>query len=231
MNAPHSKKRLCLRAARGLLQMLVLLMAAVFLPVWTLHYWQGWACLAAFFVPAAIITVRLARSDPALLERRLKAGAKAEKEKGQKVVQGIMAAVFYGGFLFSACDHRFGWSHVPAWASMAADAMMVIGMAVFDQVLRENSFASGTIEVTDNQRVISTGPYAMVRHPLYSGALVLLLGIPPALGSWWGLLLDLPMMGGVVWRLLDEERFLSGNLAGYAEYLGRVKYRLVPGIW
>ena len=231
LDGTQATKRLYLRAVRGFLQTLVLLVAAVFLPVWTLHYWQGWACLAAFVVPAAIISVRVAKSDPALLERRMKATAKEEKQAGQKVVQITMSVVFFGSFVLSAFDHRFGWSRVPGWASMAADATMVASMIVLDRVMRANSFASGNIEVADDQKVISTGPYAWVRHPMYTGGILLLVGIPVALGSWWALLLEVPMIGGVVWRLLDEEKFLSRNLAGYTEYLGRVKYRLVPGVW
>lgn len=142
-----SRTGLYLRAARGFLQTLALLVAAVFLPVWSVHYWQGWACLAAFFIPAGIISARVARSDPALLERRMKANATAEKKTGQKVVQMTMALVFFGSFVFSAFDHRLGWSRVQGWASVGADLAMVASMILLDRVMRENSFASGAIEV------------------------------------------------------------------------------------
>ena len=224
-------KHLYLRALLGFLQTLAILVPAVFLPVWTFRYWQGWACLAAFFVPAGIIGVFVAKSDPALLERRMKTGAKAEKETGQKVVQSIAAVVFLADFVFSTFDHRFGWSRVPAWACLAGDVMVVAGCAVLFWVTRENSFASGVIEVAKDQKVVSTGPYAIVRHPMYIGALIMLFGIPLGLGSWWGMLINIPMTAALVWRLRDEEKFLSRNLQGYTEYLGTVKYRLVPLVW
>lgn len=219
------------RAVFGIVRTLVILVPAVFAPPWTFHYWQGWACLAAFFVPASIISVWVARNDPALLERRLKAGAKAEKEKGQKIVQSITAVVFLADFVIPAFDHRFGWSRVPAIVAVAGDLMMLAGFAIVFVVFRENSFTSGIIEVAENQRVISTGPYALVRHPMYVGGLIMLFGIPLALGSWWGMLVNLPMSAAIVWRLLDEERFLVAELPGYQEYCQKVRWRLIRYIW
>ncbi len=178
-----------------------------------------------------MITVWVAKHDPALLERRLKAGAKAEKEKGHKIVQAITAVVFPADFGVPALDHRFGWSHIPPWAEMIGCLMMVTGFLIVFYVFKENSFTSGIIEVVENQKVISSGPYAVVRHPLYSGALIVMFGIPLALGSWWGMLVNLGMLAAVVWRLLDEERFLVGKLPGYAEYLESVRYRLAPFVW
>lgn len=211
--------------------MLLILLVVVFAPSWTLHYWQGWACLAAFFIPAAVISMHVARKDPALLERRLKAGPKAEKEKGQKIVQGIAAIAFLADFLLPAFDHRFGWSRVPVCTEVLGALMMVLGFVIVFVVFRENSFTSGIIEVAENQKVISTGPYAVVRHPMYSGALIMLYGIPLALGSWWGMLINVPMTAAIIWRLLDEEKFLNAKLSGYAAYCEKVKYRLVPAIW
>jgi protein-S-isoprenylcysteine O-methyltransferase Ste14 len=219
------------KALIGILRTFVMLAAAVFLPAWTLRYWQGWVCLAAFFVPACLISVWVAKHDPALLERRLKAGPKAEKETGQKIVQMITSIVFLGDFAVPAFDHRFGWSSVPVWAAVIGDLMMLVGFAITFAVFKANSFTSGIIEVAEDQKVISTGPYAMVRHPLYSGGLIMLFGIPPALGSWWGMLVNLPLLAAVIWRLLDEERFLVEKLTGYAEYRESVRYRLVPFVW
>ena len=219
------------KAVIGILRTFVMLVAAVFGPVWTLHYWQGWACLAAFFVPACVITVYVAKYDPALLERRLKAGPKAEKETGQKVVQSIAAIVFLADFMVPAFDHRFGWSSVPAYVAVIGDLMMVLGFVIVFAVFRANSYTSGIIEVAEDQKVISTGPYALVRHPMYTGGLIMLFGIPLALGSWWGMLINVPMTAAVVWRLLDEERFLAGKLPGYTEYCETVKYRLIPFVW
>lgn len=215
----------------GFIRMLLILLVVVFAPSWTLHYWQGWACLAAFFIPAAVISMHVARKDPALLERRLKAGPKAEKEKGQKIVQGIAAIAFLADFLLPAFDHRFGWSRVPVCTEVLGALMMVLGFVIVFVVFRENSFTSGIIEVAENQKVISTGPYAVVRHPMYSGALIMLYGIPLALGSWWGMLINVPMTAAIIWRLLDEEKFLNAKLSGYAAYCEKVKYRLVPAIW
>jgi len=210
---------------------LVILAAALFVPVWTLRWWQAWACLAAFFVPACLITSWVAMHDPALLERRLKAGPKGEKEKGQKIVQAIASLVFLADFVIPAFDHHYGWSRVPAYASIAGDLMMLVGFWITFAVFRVNSFTSGIIEVAEGQRVVSTGPYAIVRHPLYSGALVMLFGIPLALGSWWGLLVNVPLTAAIVWRLLDEEKFLLARLSGYGEYRQTVKYRLAPLVW
>ena len=224
-------KELHRKSLIGILRTFAMLVVVIFVPVWTLRYWQGWACLAAFFVPACFITVWVAKNDPALLERRLKAGPKAEKEIGQKIVQTIASVVFLADFVIPAFDHRYGWSSVPAWASVAGDLMMILGFVIVFQVFKANSFTSGIIEVAEDQRVISTGPYALVRHPMYSGGLILLFGIPLALGSWWGMLINIPMTAAVLWRLLDEERFLVEKLPGYAEYRGTVKYRLIPLVW
>jgi len=215
----------------GIVRTFVVLVAVIFAPVWTFHYWQGWACLAAFFVPACLITVWVAKNDPALLERRLKAGPKAEKELGQKVVQIIASVVFLADFAVPAIDHRFGWSAVPGYACLIGDLMMVLGFVIVFEVFKANSFTSGIIEVADDQKVISTGLYGLVRHPMYVGGLIMLYGIPLALGSWWGMMINVPMTAAIVWRLLDEERFLSEKLAGYSEYREKVKYRLVPLVW
>jgi protein-S-isoprenylcysteine O-methyltransferase Ste14 len=219
------------KALIAIVRTFVILAAVVFLSAWTLDYWQGWACLAAFFVPATAITVYVARYDPALLERRLKAGPGAEKEKGQKIVQVITSVAFLADFVIPVLDHRFGWSSVPGYACIAGDALMVLGFVITLEVFKTNTYTSGIIEVMAEQKVISTGPYAVVRHPMYAGALIMLFGIPLALGSLWGLLVNVPLTGAIVWRLLDEERFLAGKLAGYREYCQNVKFRLAPFVW
>jgi len=150
---------------------------------------------------------------------------------GQKIVQAVASIVFLADFAVPALDRRYGWSPTPAWASLAGDLMMVLGFIIVFEVFKANSFTSGIIEVAENQKVISTGPYAVVRHPMYSGALIMLFGIPLALGSWWGMLINIPMTAAIVWRLLDEEQFLVEKLPGYTEYRGTVKYRLVPLMW
>jgi protein-S-isoprenylcysteine O-methyltransferase Ste14 len=219
------------RAFGGLLSLLVVLAAALFLPAGTLGYWQAWVFLAVFSGSVVAITVYLIKNDPQLLERRVNAGPGAEKEQSQKVIQSIAAIAFVAVFVVSAVDRRLGWSTVPTTVVVVGDAIVAFGLLAVFLVFRENSFTSAVVEVSAEQRVVSTGPYALVRHPMYTGALTMLLGVPVALGSWWGLLAIVPLALAIVWRLIDEERYLTVNLPGYAEYQRRVKYRLLPLIW
>ena len=215
----------------GLLRLFVSLAVLVFLPAWTLHYWQGWVCLLVFFTSAVGITVSLAKNNPALLARRIKAGAKAETEKTQKAIQFFAAIAFVSLFVLSALDHRFAWSRVPFAVEIAGDVLIALGFAFVFWVFKVNSFTSGVIEVAPDQQLITSGPYAIVRHPMYLGSLVMLLGIPLSLDSFWGLLAVIVMTGAIVLRLLDEERFLAKNLTGYGAYMEHVHYRLVPFVW
>jgi protein-S-isoprenylcysteine O-methyltransferase Ste14 len=219
------------RAFGGLLRMALFLAVLVFLPAWTVSYWQGWICLALFLACATGITLDLIQHDPKLLERRMSAGAGAEKEKSQKIIQTLAAMAFVATFVVPALDHRFAWSVVPIYAMIAGDALIVLGFLFVFWVFRVNSFTSGIIEVAAEQRVISTGPYGLVRHPMYFGALIMLLGVPIALGSWWGVLTLIPMTVILILRLVDEEIFLARSLPGYAEYRQKIKYRLVPFAW
>ena len=219
------------RAIRGLLQFVVILGVVLFAPAWTFRYWQGWVYLAAFAGAAAVLTAYLWRHDPKLLERRVNAGPAAETEKSQKWIQALAAAAFFAEMIVPAIDHRFGWSHVPVGFVIAGDVLVLLGFFVVFLVFKENTFTSATIQVDPTQRVVSTGPYAVVRHPMYAGVLILLFGTPLALGSWWGLLMVVPMVFVLVLRILDEERFLRRGLAGYVDYCGRVRFRLVPFIW
>ncbi|MGO9938172.1 MAG: methyltransferase family protein [Terracidiphilus sp.] len=219
------------RALIGLIRLFVSLLVLVFLPAWTLHYWQGWMCLSVFFASALGISVYLARNNPALLARRIKAGAKAETEKTQKVIQSFAAIAFVALFVLSALDHRFGWSRVPLAAEIAGDLLLALGFVFVFWVFKVNSFTSGVIEVAPGQQVITSGPYAIVRHPMYLGSLGMLVGVPLSLGSFWGLLTIIFMAAVIILRLLDEERFLVMNLTGYGAYLRRVRYRLVPFVW
>lgn len=219
------------KAFAGLLQLLIVLASTIFLPAWTLDYWQAWIFLAVFSASVLAITVYLMRNDPKLLERRVNAGPGAEQEKSQNIIQALAALAFVAMFVVSALDHRFAWSTVPPYLTALGDLLVVLGFFFVFLVFKENTFASGTIEVGAEQRVITTGPYALVRHPMYVGALVMLAGVPLALGSLWGLLAIIPMTLVIVWRLLDEEKFLAKNLAGYSEYESKVKYRLLPLIW
>jgi protein-S-isoprenylcysteine O-methyltransferase Ste14 len=203
----------------------------LFIPAGTVRYWQAWVCLAIFFGASVLTTVYLMKKDPALVERRMKGGPTAEKRPAQKIIMLFTSIGFIALFVVPALDHRFGWSSVPLAVVVAGDVLVAIGFYLISIVYRENTFASATIEVAENQRVISTGPYAIVRHPMYASAFLYLVGIPLALGSYWGLLPIVAIMPFLIWRLFDEERFLSRNLPGYAEYQRRVTHRLVPFVW
>jgi protein-S-isoprenylcysteine O-methyltransferase Ste14 len=220
-----------IKAFGGLIELLIVMAAIIFLPAWTLYYWQGWIVVAVFFACALAVTVYLMKNDPKLLERRVNAGVGAEQEKSQNIIQAFAAVAFIALFVVSALDHRFGWSTVPPYLVALGDILIVVGFYLVFLVFKENTFASGTIEVGAEQCVISTGPYALVRHPMYVGALVMLVGVPLALGSLWGLLAIIPMTVVLVARLLDEEKFLTRNLAGYCEYQSKVRHRLLPLIW
>jgi protein-S-isoprenylcysteine O-methyltransferase Ste14 len=203
----------------------------LFGPAWTLDYPLAWIFLAVFFASAGLITAHLATHDPALLERRIRGGPNVETEPLQKWIQAAAALIFAGTFLVASLDRRFGWSHVPLALAFAGDVAVAAGFYAVFRVFRENSFTATTVVVAPGQTVVSTGPYAAVRHPMYAGALLMLTGIPLALGSWWALLLFVPMTAAIVARLLDEERLLTAQLPGYADYRRSVRYRLLPGVW
>ena len=211
-----------LAAAEGLL---------VFVPAGTVGYWQAWVYLAVLLGASALMTLDLLAHDRALLERRMSGGPIAEKEPTQKLIMSVESIGFVCLLVVPALDHRFGWSAAPAWVALGGDALVALGLALIARVYRENSFAAATIEVAPDQRVISTGPYAVVRHPMYASASLYVVGTPLALGSYWGLLPLVVMAPFLVWRLLDEERILTRSLPGYADYQTRVRYRLVPHVW
>jgi len=205
--------------------------ALLFLTAGTIRYWQAWVYLAVFFGASFLITLYLAKHDPALLKRRLRGGPWAEKEQTQKIIMAFTSIGFLALIVTPALDFRFGWSAVPLPIVAAGNVLVVIGYAIIFLVYKENTFTSATIEVAKDQRVISTGPYALVRHPMYAGGLLYLLGTPLALGSWWGLAAFAATLPFLIWRLVDEEAFLVKNLPGYAEYREKVRFRLMPGVW
>jgi protein-S-isoprenylcysteine O-methyltransferase Ste14 len=215
----------------GLFLLIVAVMAALFIPAGTFRYWQAWIFLAFYLMPALAITLYLMVKDRKLLARRMRGGPTAEKLTAQKIIMSIVSVGFIALLVVPALDHRFAWSHTPASVALAGDALMAIGWLAIFFVFRENSFSSATIEIADDQRVVSTGPYARVRHPMYAGALLMLLGMPLALGSWWGVLVFLAMLPALIWRVFDEEKLLTENLPGYAEYRQKVRFRLIPGVW
>jgi len=180
---------------------------------------------------SATITAYLWKRDPELLARRVEAGPVEEKEKTQKIIKVFASLLFISILIVPSLDHRFGWSNVPLYIVIIGDILVVLGFFLVFLVFKENTFAAATIEIATDQKIITTGPYSMVRHPMYSGALIMLFGTPLALGSWWGLLVFIPFTLIIILRLLDEEKFLSKNLTGYNEYCQKVRYRLIPFLW
>jgi len=219
------------KAFGGLLFFIIAVAALLFIPVWTFNYWQAWFFLAVLSISVFTITLYLAKNDPNLLERRVKAGSMAEKEKNQKIIQFAAQITFILVLVIPAIDHRFAWSLMPAYFSLFGDFLVVIGLLIVFFVFKENTFTSAIIEVNTLQKVITTGPYAIVRHPMYIGAIIMLLGVPLALGSFWGELAVILIFLVIILRLLDEETYLEKNLSGYKAYKNKVKCRLVPFIW
>jgi protein-S-isoprenylcysteine O-methyltransferase Ste14 len=164
----------------------VVFLALIFIPAGTIDYWQGWAFAGALLTSSLLVTTHMALNDRELLERRLRMGPSAERTPAQKLITSVGFAVFVAALVIMVLDHRFRWSpSVPAFVSLFGDALAVLGIVIYFFVIKENRFAASTIEVVEGQRVVSTGPYAIVRHPMYSGAILVFIGMPLALGSWW----------------------------------------------
>lgn len=207
------------------------LSAMVFIPAGTLNYWQGWAYLVTFIFASALYTVYLVKYDPALLRRRQQAGPSHEKERAQKIIVLFIFAAFVTLIVLPPLDFRFGWSPVPWYASVTGDALVVLSFYFFYLVSKVNTYAAANVRVEEGQRVIDTGVYRLVRHPMYFGALFLIAGTPLALGSWWTLLLTPIFLLLLYFRIASEEQVLVRDLAGYAEYQRKVRHRLIPLIW
>ena len=219
------------RAWLALVVLAVVMGLLLFISAGTVRYWQAWVYLSIFFAASALTTVFLMRTDPALLERRMSGGPTAEKRPIQQVIMLFTSLGFIALLVVPALDRRLVWSTVPLYGVVVGDALVAVGFYFIFLVYKENTFTSATIEVAADQKVISTGPYATVRHPMYASGLLYLLGTPLALGSFWGLVPLAGMLPFLIWRLFDEERFLSRNLPGYTEYRTRVRHRLIPRIW
>jgi protein-S-isoprenylcysteine O-methyltransferase Ste14 len=215
----------------GLAGLAVILWLALFLPNWSLDYWQGWVYWIIFLISVLAITTYFLKKDIKLIKNRLKGGPIAEKETSQKIIQSLAGLFFILLFIASSLDHHFKWSNVPIYLVILGYVFVVLGFSIIFLVFKENSYASGIIEVGKEQKVISTGPYGVVRHPMYSGAFLMLLFTPIALGSFVGILFVIPIVLVIIWRLLDEEKFLLKNLPGYDKYYKKIQYRLVPLIW
>ena len=224
-------KNLAARAWFALAVLTAVMALLLFASAGTVHYWQGWVYLGVFAGVSTLITLDLIRKDPALLARRMKGGPTAETQPTQKLIMRGMSIGFLALLVVPALDHRFGWSAVPVGGVVTGDALVATGFYLIALVYRANTFSSATIEIAENQKVVSTGPYALVRHPMYASAILYLLGTPLALGSYWGLVPLVAMMPFLIWRLLAEERYLASNLPGYTEYQKRIRHRLVPFVW
>jgi len=221
--------KLKLKAGLGFLFLAVAMSLLLFVPARTIDYWQAWVFLAVYFTGSLFVSLYLMKQDPALLQRRMRGGPTAEKQKEQKLIMLVASLGFIALLVVPALDHRRQWSHVPV--IVLGDILVALWWLVVFIVFRENSFASATIEVAEGQTVVSTGPYAILRHPMYASGLLLVVGMPLALGSYWGLLPIGAMMPVLLWRLFDEERFLARKLPGYREYCARVRWRLIPGVF
>ena len=206
----------------------ILMGLMLFLPAGSLHYWQAWIYFGVLFIPMSFMVYYFLKKDPELLERRMRM---REKEEKQKTIIKFAYIFFFIGFIIPGLDHRYHWSNVPVLLVIAANAIVLSGYIFIFFVLRENSYASRIIEVEKGQKVISTGPYAIVRHPMYLGVLLMLLFTPLALGSYWALIFFLPLFPLIVFRLLNEEEVLLRELPGYEEYCQKTRYRLFPFIW
>ncbi len=227
---PANHRKLIIAAIRNFVITTVILGVVLCLIAGTFSYWQAWLLAIIFSALTMQQGIYLAINDPELLERRKNIATEGES-KQQK-------AFFYIGlisilciFLFSALDHRFGWSQVSPVVSILGDALVALSYYVYYLVFRVNTYTASSVKVFEGQTVISTGPYAIVRHPKYVGDLFLVVGVPLALGSWWALLIILLTLVGLAWRILDEEKLLRKDLPGYDAYMQKVPYRLVPHIW
>jgi protein-S-isoprenylcysteine O-methyltransferase Ste14 len=226
----HSLKSLILPSSRNFLIGVVALGAVLFLAAGTLNYWQAWVFTILFNVLVITQGIYLALKDPALLERRKQIAPAAESTRQRIfIIVGLLSTFCLIGF--SALDHRFGWSQMSPVVSWVGMGLVALSFLVYYIVFRENSFAAASIQTFESQKVISTGPYALVRHPKYVGDIILVVGIPLALGSWWGLAFLVLIILALAWRIRDEEKLLKEELPGYIEYTQKARYRLVPYLW
>lgn len=207
---------------------LVLVGALLFLPAGTLHYPNGWLFMGLLFVPMLLLGVVLFLKSPDLLAKRLNA---KEKQSAQKGVVALSGLAFFIGFLVAGLDFRFGWSHVPGWLTALSALILLLSYGLYAEVMRENAYLSRTVEVQEGQKVVDTGLYGVVRHPMYLATILLFLSIPLVLGSWWSFLIFLHYPVLIAARIKNEEKVLEEGLPGYREYKNKVKYKIIPLIW
>lgn len=210
---------------------LAFFIAVLFWPAGTFDYWQAWVFLAVFIATTILPSIYLAVRHPDALARRMKAGPTAETRPAQRIIMTLTVTLVVATFVLSALDHRFGWSQVPVWLVITGNVLVAAGLGVAQLVVVQNNYAAATIRVEAGQPLVSTGLYGLVRHPMYTGAAVMMVGTPLALDSLWGLLGVAASAPVIVARIRDEEQMLTEELAGYHEYRTRVRYRLVPHLW
>jgi protein-S-isoprenylcysteine O-methyltransferase Ste14 len=225
---PSSRKNLTTAVLIRLFSAIPVLGLLFFLPAGTLAYWEAWVYMAILFIPITLVAVYLLKNDPALLERRLQM---REQQTEQRWIVGLSGLLFLLAFLIPGFDKRFGWSGAPVWVVLIADILVMLGYGFIFLVFRENSYASRTIEVAQGQKVISSGPYSVVRHPMYLGILLTYGFSPLALGSYWGMIPMVLLPVVLIARIQNEEQVLRKELQGYEAYTRQVKFRLIPGIW
>jgi len=203
----------------------------LFLPAGTFNYWQAWVFLVVVAFSAWIPIIYLLRTNPVALQRRMRGGPTAETRMAQKVVIAVLYLSLAAMVVVSVLDHRLGWSPVPMAICLAGDVLVAVGLGVVALVIIQNSYAAATVRVQEGQKVVSSGLYGLVRHPMYTGNVIMMVGIPLALGSYWGLVFVLPGLLVLASRIRDEEKLLQKELDGYHEYTQKVRYRLVPSMW
>jgi len=207
---------------------LLVLSAMFFLPAGTWAYWEAWVYLAILFIPMLFVLIYLLKNDPELLARRMRL---REKEAEQKLIIKLSYIPFLLAYLLPGFDKRFGWSNVAVWVVIVADILVLLGYGLIFLVFRENRYASRIVEVEQGQTVISSGPYAVIRHPMYLGAILLYVLSPLALGSYWAMIPSILIIPVIVARIWNEESVLARDLKGYQEYMQKTRYRLIPGLW
>ncbi len=220
--------KLLMRALVKYIAGLLLVGALLFLPAGTFNYINGWLFVGLLFIPMLILGIVLYLKAPDLFEKRLNA---KEQENTQKGVVAFSGLLFVLAFAVAGFDFRFGWSHIPMTVVIIASAVLLVSYALYAEVMRENAYLSRTVEVQENQKVVDTGLYGIVRHPMYAVTLFLFLSIPVVLGSWWSLICLLPYTIVIIVRIYNEEKVLETSLEGYTEYKKKVKYRLIPFVW
>jgi len=200
----------------------------ILVPAGTFNFWQVYVYIGILVIPMIFVLFYFLKNDPLFLERRTRA---KEKEKAQKIIQIVFSLIFLSGFVIPGLDKRFGWSDIPINIVLITDIIILLGYLLIFFVFRQNSYASRVVEVDKSQKVITTGLYSIVRHPMYLGVLIMYIPTPVALGSYWGLIPMATIPLAIVFRILNEEKVLSNDLPGYKEYCQKTRYRLIPLIW